>query len=185
MPAAVANEAAALVGLLAVGQLAQASRFPEVEQHAKALVAAATHANRRTLDTFVARLHQYYALALERQGRIMELYAPVLAAYRTSCLQRSAVLQATLLNILLRCLLHMRDIDGAAKLISRTVFPETASHNQLCRYMYYCGVVSAYQLDYPEATRFLQQAIRKAPQNTGIGFRITVRGVPRRCAPHR
>ncbi len=39
---------------------------------------------------------------------------------------------------------------------------------------YYLGRIKSIQLDYTEALRNLQQALRKAPQSSATGFRITV-----------
>jgi hypothetical protein len=39
---------------------------------------------------------------------------------------------------------------------------------------YYIGRIKSIQLDYTEALRNLQQALRKAPQSSATGFRITV-----------
>ena len=94
--------------------------------------------------------------------------------------------------------------DQADKLVSKSSFPEQASNNQLARYLcalqirlslldaplpqlaaithrrtlarcrYYLGRIKSIQLDYTEALRNLQQALRKAPQSSATGFRITV-----------
>jgi len=44
----------------------------------------------------------------------------------------------------------------------------------LARYLYYVGRVKAVQLEYTDAFRNLQQAARKAPQQSALGFRKTV-----------
>jgi hypothetical protein len=57
----------------------------------------------------------------------------------------------------------------------KTTFPEgDASNNQLARYLYYTGRIKAVQLEYTDAFRCLQQASRKAPQQSALGFRKTV-----------
>lgn len=53
-------------------------------------------------------------------------------------------------------------------------FPESASNNQLCRHLYYSGRIQALRLEYTSAYSNLSQCLRKAPTNTGIGFRIAV-----------
>lgn len=45
--------------------------------------------------------------------------------------------QATVLNLLLRSLLAEDQVEQAFKLVSQTTFPEKASNNQFCRYLYY------------------------------------------------
>jgi 26S proteasome regulatory subunit N3 len=61
------------------------------------------------------------------------------------------------LNALLRSLLQSKLIEQAANLVARTNFPEGASNNQLCRYLYYVGRIQAVQLDYSEAFAKLNQ----------------------------
>lgn len=51
--------------------------------------------------------------------------------------QHDEVGQATLLNLLLRSLLAEDQVEQAFKLVSQTTFPEKASNNQFCRYLYY------------------------------------------------
>lgn len=58
--------------------------------------------------------------------------------------------------------------------MTRTQFPETRSNNQLARYLYFNGRIKAIQLDYSEALQCLQQAFRKAPLGSALGFRTIV-----------
>lgn len=99
------------------------------------------------------------------------IYSALLAAHRTACLRHDEIGQATLLNLLLRNYLSQNLYEQAFKLVSKTSFPETVSNNQYVRYLYYVGKIQAVQLDYTDAHTKLMQAIRKAPQNTALGFR--------------
>ena len=45
-------------------------------------------------------------------------------------------------------------------------FPESASNNQNCRFLYYMGRIAAVQLEYGDAHMKLMQAARKAPTDT-------------------
>lgn len=65
-------------------------------------------------------------------------------------------------------------MDQAHKLLSNSTFPENASNNQLCRHLYYSGRIKALRLEYTSAYSNLSQCLRKAPTNTGLGFRIAV-----------
>ena len=56
-------------------------------------------------------------------------------------------------------------------MLSNSAFPETASNNQMCRYMFYSGRIQALRLEYTKAFSNLSQCLRKAPTNTGLGFR--------------
>ena len=92
----------------------------------------------------------------------MALRPALLAAHRTACLQHDEFGQATLLNLLLKnllddnqvrrahsltrfvepnsrqriCLLVFQ-VEQAYKLVSKANFPEKASNNQFCRFLYY------------------------------------------------
>lgn len=63
-------------------------------------------------------------------------------------------------------------MEQAQKLLSNSTFPDSASNNQLCRYLYYSGRIQALRLEYTSSFSNLSQCIRKAPSNTGLGFRI-------------
>ncbi|KAJ1653916.1 26S proteasome non-ATPase regulatory subunit [Dispira simplex] len=131
--------------------------------------------NRRTLDPVAAKVYFYYARFYEVQGKLSEIRPTLLRTLRTATLSRDAELQATVLNLLLRNLLHYKLYEQAEKLSSKTVFPETASNAQMARYMYYMGRIKAIQLDYTAAHTFLLQAQRKAPQSSSTaGFQQSV-----------
>lgn len=63
-------------------------------------------------------------------------------------------------------------VEQAQKLLSNSTFPDAASNNQLCRFLYYSGRIQALRLEYTAAFGNLSQCLRKAPTNTGVGFRI-------------
>lgn len=63
-------------------------------------------------------------------------------------------------------------VEQAQKLQSNSTFPDSASNNQLCRYLYHSGRIQALRLEYTSAYSNLSQCLRKAPTNTGLGFRI-------------
>ncbi|KAL7437046.1 hypothetical protein ACHAXH_004191 [Discostella pseudostelligera] len=95
--------------------------------------------------------------------------------HTTAILRHDADVSATVLNILLRDLLEGDQVEQAQKLLSNASFPtETASNNQLLRYLYYSGRIQALRLEYTQAYSNLSQALRKCPTNTGLGFRIAV-----------
>ena len=56
--------------------------------------------------------------------------------------------------------------------MANSTLPESASNNQLCRYLYYSGRIQALRLEYTLAFSNLSQCLRKAPTNTATGFRI-------------
>jgi 26S proteasome regulatory subunit N3 len=59
--------------------------------------------------------------------------------------------------------------------VSKSTFPAQASNNEWARYLFYLGRIKAIQLEYTEAYKNLLQALRKAPQNEGVGFKQIVR----------
>ena len=96
------------------------------------------------------------------------------ARLRTATLRNDYEGQAVLINCLLRAYLHSNLYEQADKLVSKSVFPESASNNEWARYLYYLGRIQAAQLDYSEAHKHLLQALRKAPQTSAVGFKQTV-----------
>ena len=98
-----------------------------------------------------------------------------MAAYRTASLRRDAITQSSVLNLLLRNYLEYNLFDQADKLVSNIgdASEIASSSNQHARFLYYTGRIKAIQLEYSEASKRLSEALRKAPQNTCLGFRRT------------
>lgn len=166
-------EVLAYLHLLVVLMLIDNHSLPDAVATSSALVNSVTESNRRTMDDINSRAYFYYSRAVELSGPIAPIRSQLLAAYRTATLHHDSASQAVLLNLLLRNYIRYHLYDQADKLLSRTTFPETRSNNQLARYLYYTGRVKAVQLDYSEALWNLQQALRKASQTSGLGFRIS------------
>ena len=133
------------------------------------------------LYPLLARLLRYRSLTLESlpsttRTAIMAYQRSELShRHTTAILRHDADVSATVLNILLRDLLMGDQVEQAQKLLSNASSPaETASNNQLLRYLYYSGRIQALRLEYTSAYSNLSQALRKCPTNTGLGFRIAV-----------
>lgn len=156
------------------------------------------------LYPLLARLIRWRSLIVEHlpPSATVALRPKLAHAYNMASLRRDADCQATLLNCMLRDLLHSwqskslpctlslsvgharlcaspiflacLSVEQAQKLLANSTFPETASNNQLCRYLYYSGRIQALRLEYTSAFSNLSQSLRKAPTNTATGFRITV-----------
>lgn len=167
-------EVASYLHLLVVLVLIDAKCIEQAVRVARALVESMAACNRRTMDELSARAFFYYARAMELAGGLSSIRAMLLASYRTATLRHDSASQAVLLNLLLRNYVACNLYDQADKLLSRAPFPETRSNNQLARHLYYTGRIKAIQLDYSEALWNLQQAMRKAPQNSALGFRTSV-----------
>lgn len=167
-------EVFAYLHLLGILVLLDAKQGSEAVSVSGALVDWISTQNRRTLDEISARTFFYYSRSVELAGKLSSIRSHLLSSYRTAVLRHDVASQAMLLNLLLRNYIAYSLYDQADKLIHRAPFPETRSNNQLARNLYYTGRIKAIQLDYTEALWNLQQALRKAPQNTALGFRITV-----------
>ncbi|OQS02194.1 26S proteasome non-ATPase regulatory subunit 3 [Thraustotheca clavata] len=163
------------LSLLVIALLLKSQLGQDAQRLADQVRGRCAQFNRRTLDIFAARVMTYFAYAFERYGDGITAIRPLLLeAHRTACLRCDEIGQATLLNLLLRNYLHENLYDQAYKLVSKTTFPEAVSNNQFVRYLYYVGKVHAVQLEYSDSYTKLMQSIRKAPQNTAVGFRRTV-----------
>lgn len=130
--------------------------------------------SRRTLDIFAAKALYYYSLSFERINQLEATRNTLLQVYRTACLHRDELTQAVVFNLILRNYLHYNLIDLAQIFDSKAVFPESASNNQYCRYLYYMGRIQAIQLEYSNSYHKLMMASRKLPQDTARGFNIDV-----------
>lgn len=124
-----------------------------------------------SLFPLLARLYRYQGLVSEGVSVRRE---ELVHAHRMAVLRRDVDTQATLLNLMLRELLAVDRVEQAQKLLANSTFPESASNNQLCRYLYYSGRIQALRLEYTSAFSNLSQCLRKAPSNTALGFRIAV-----------
>jgi 26S proteasome regulatory subunit N3 len=135
--------------------------------------------NRRTLDSLSARVYFYYSMFAEQlaplppspSSAVVALRPTLLHALRTAVLRKDIEIQSTVIVLLLRNYLSTSHITQADLLISHTKFPETASNNQVARYLYYLGRIRAIQLRYTEAHEHLTAATRKAPSSpSAAGF---------------
>jgi len=130
-----------------------------------------------SLFPLLARLYRYRSLvadSMKDPSIAVGLRRVMAKAHNMACLRRDVDSQATLLNLMLRDLLLHSQVEQANKLLSNATFPESASNNELCRYLYYSGRIQALRLEYTTAFSNLNQCLRKAPTNTGLGFRIAV-----------
>lgn len=95
-------------------------------------------------------------------------------SYKTACLRKDLIGQATITNIILRSYLSQNLYEPARQFTIKTTFPQNVSNNQYSRYLYYLGRIKAVQLEYSESQARLIQALRKAPEIGAKAFRIQV-----------
>lgn len=167
-------EVDAYIHLLIILYLIDQEKFVVAQKCSDALMEKLSAHSRRTLDLIQARCFFYHMRAYELNGDLDKCRQFFHAKLRTATLRNDFEGQAVLINCLLRSYLHCNLYDQADKLISKSVFPETASNNEWARFLYYVGRIKAIRLEYSEAHTNLVQALRKAPQTTAVGFRQAV-----------
>jgi len=163
-----------LLFLLDVDQKGDNKAASKSLECAEALMLKLVTANRRSMDHMAARCYYYYTRAYETSGRVAEINGVLHARLRTATLRNDFEGQAVLINCILRSYISQNLYDQADKLVNKTNFPESASNNEWARYLYYLGRIKAIQLEYSEAHKHLVQSLRKAPQQSAVGFRHTV-----------
>jgi len=81
---------------------------------------------------------------------------------------------AIIVCILRELILIQNDYTSAANFVGNVRFPENAHDNIKARWSYYQGRIKAIQMNYTEAAHFFATALRKAPQDSAIGFKQEV-----------
>nr|QBH73728.1 26S proteasome regulatory subunit S3 [Nicoletia phytophila] len=167
-------EVDAYIHLLVLLRLLDSGKNKEAVQCSDQIMNKLTAQNRRTLDLIAAKCYFYHSRCYELISELDKIRGFLHARLRTATLRNDYEGQAVLINCLLRNYLHYNLYDQADKLVSKSVFPETASNNEWARFLYYLGRIKAIQLEYSAAHKHLVQATRKAPQFTAVGFKQTV-----------
>ncbi|XP_063242662.1 probable 26S proteasome non-ATPase regulatory subunit 3 [Bacillus rossius redtenbacheri] len=167
-------EVDAYINLLVLLKLIDGEKFKEAVECSNALMQKVTVQNRRTLDLMVAKCYFYHSRSYELTNQLEKIRGFLHSRLRTATLRNDYEGQGVLINCLLRNYLHYSLYDQADKLVSKSVFPETASNNEWARFFYYLGRIKAARLEYSAAHKHLVQALRKAPQTAAVGFRQTV-----------
>jgi len=138
-------------------------------------ITSSSVASASSLFPLLARMYRMRSLvagSLNNPKFSADLRVDMAKAHNMASLRRDFDTQATLLNCMLLDLLNNKEVEQAQRLLSNSNFPENASNNQLCRYLYYSGRIEALRLEYTSSYSNLSQCLRKAPTNTGLGFRI-------------
>ena len=128
--------------------------------------------NSRTLDHFFAKIYFYSGFIYERLGQLNEFVPKFLDAYRSACHRNDEQTQGTVINYVLRSYIKDQHYTQAANLIEICSLPQNVSPNQQARNLYYEAKIKAIQMKYPEAQTHVLQAIRKASEYVGKGFRV-------------
>ncbi|XP_035658696.1 26S proteasome non-ATPase regulatory subunit 3-like [Branchiostoma floridae] len=162
------------IQLLVVVHLIDTKRLDDALQCSESLVQKIIGLNRRSMDALAAKSLFYHARVYELMGQLSQVRSFLNSRLRTSTIHVDSHSQAMLLNLLLRNYLHYNLYDQAAKLVSKSTFPETANNNEWARFLYYIGRIKAIQLEYSAAHGHLTEALRKAPTSAAVGFKQTV-----------
>ncbi|XP_033215985.1 probable 26S proteasome non-ATPase regulatory subunit 3 [Belonocnema kinseyi] len=164
----------AYIHLLILVKLIDTRKYNEAVQCSETLVQKIVAQNRRTMDLIAAKCYFYHSRAYELTNQLEKIRSFLHLRLRTATLRNDFEGQAVLINCLLRNYLFYNLYDQADKLVLKSTFPETASNNEWARFLYYLGRIKSARLEYSAAHKYLVQAMRKAPQNTAVGFRQTV-----------
>lgn len=164
----------AYIHLLILVKLIDTRKYSEAVQCSETLVQKIVAQNRRTMDLIAAKCYFYHSRAYELTNQLEKIRSFLHLRLRTATLRNDFEGQAVLINCLLRNYLFYNLYDQADKLVLKSTFPETASNNEWARFLYYLGRIKSARLEYSAAHKYLVQAMRKAPQNTAVGFRQTV-----------
>jgi 26S proteasome regulatory subunit N3 len=78
-----------------------------------------------------------------------------------------------LLNLILRSFIASKDFVSASEFMNHTLFPESKMNNEFIKYLYYTAYIRAIELDYQDAYARVGQALRKSPEKTAKGFKLT------------
>lgn len=167
-------EVDAYIHLLVLLKLIDSRKYEDAVTCSDLLMQKVTAQNRRTLDLVTAKCYFYHSRSYELTNQLEKIRGFLHSRLRTATLRNDYEGQGVLINCLLRNYLHYNLYDQADKLVSKSVFPESASNNEWARFFYYLGRIKAARLEYSAAHKNLVQALRKAPQNAAVGFRQTV-----------
>lgn len=115
------------------------------------IIARLKNVNLRTLDHLGAKAMYFIALANEKMGMLPSVRQTMFESYKTSCLHKDLIGQATTTNIILRSYISQNLYEQARQFIIKTNFPANVSNNQYSRYLYYLGRIKAVQLEYSES----------------------------------
>jgi hypothetical protein len=96
--------------------------------------------------TFSPPCHRNLSILIFARSQSDTIRPTLLTLYRTACLHHDEMSQAVLINLLLRNYLDSNLIQQANTLASKTTFPESASNNQFCRFLYYMGRIQVHSL---------------------------------------
>jgi len=176
---ALSDAGAAVVGLLCAMKLLDSTPCSEQAINAayvicKEIMSKMCPKMDPSLDLFAARVCYYFARAAELKRDVpkQDVRSSLMLAHREAGMRRMEETRATLVNALLRSFLSENLFEQADMLATKAPVRSQATSAQLARFYYYQGRICSVKLDYSHAHELLEQALRKAPQSTALGFRV-------------
>ena len=85
--------------------------------------------NLRTIDHLGAKAMYFIAVANEKMGQLPQVRSLMFDSYKTACLRKDLIGQATITNIILRSYLSQNLYEQARQFIIKTTFPQNVSNN--------------------------------------------------------
>lgn len=169
-------EVETFLSLLVLVWLLDSKNFDAAKNLANFILERLDAWNRRTLDPLSSKVYFYYARCYELTGSYAEIRPKLFSLHRTAVLHHNIEGQTCLLNLLIRNFLEFNLYDQADKLISNVDFKEEeATSQEIARHYYYQGRIKSIDPEqYSVAFEHLQQALRKAPSHSALGFRVAV-----------
>ena len=79
--------------------------------------------NLRTIDHLGAKAMYFIAVANEKMGQLPQVRSLMFDSYKTACLRKDLIGQATITNIILRSYLSQNLYEQARQFIIKTTFP--------------------------------------------------------------
>lgn len=163
------------VHLLVLVRLIDQAKLDEALKCSDQLMSKVCHKVRRSLDILAAKCYYYHCRVHELRNSLDSVRGFFHERLANCTLRHDYEGQAVLVNCLLRDYLHYQHFEQAESLLSKIDFPQQANINEVARFHYYTGRISAVGLEYSKAHTQLQMALRKAPtQLAALGFRQAV-----------
>jgi len=161
--------------LLVLLRLLDNKKYDEATTCSEQLMSKVLSKSRRSLDLIAARCYYYHARIHELTNKMQDIRGFLHQRLSYATLRKDHEGQAVLINCLVRNYLHFQHYEQAESLVSKIDFPQQANNNEVARFHYYTGRISAVGLEYSKAHTELQLALRKAPTlQSALGFRQAV-----------
>lgn len=97
--------------------------YKNAQEFGDFVVARLKNVNLRTLDHLGAKAMYFIAIANEKTGKLPQVRTQMFEFYKTACLRKDLIGQATITNVIIRSYLKQNLYDQAWQFIDKTNFP--------------------------------------------------------------